>query len=151
MEKQYLSKNLICKFCLCIFDSKTRNSKQRFCSKVCAGKGNKNNGRFKKGQEAWNKGLIGYRKGYKMSDETKKKIGKANFKEKNAHWKGEDASYSSKHKWMLRHRGKAKKCEFCGKEGEWIDWANKSGEYKREDDDWMQLCRSCHKKYDQEK
>lgn len=65
-------------------------------------------------------------------------------------WKGDDVSYVSLHTWVYRHRGKAVKCEFCGKQGtgKQIHWANVSREYKRDLDDWMSLCQSCHFKYD---
>jgi len=32
--------------------------------------------------------------------------------------------------------------------GKKIHWANKSGEYLRDKDDWIRLCCKCHKKYD---
>ncbi len=48
----------------------------KFCSRECSGKISG----FKKGCVSWNKGLSGYRKGYKMSYETKKKIGESNRK-----------------------------------------------------------------------
>lgn len=134
-----------------VFDSKTRNKKQRFCSKKCSASREENKGRLKKGCIAWNKGVIGENShsfGKVFSEERKKKIGMSHLKEKSYIWKGEDAGYSSKHKWIHRHIGKASQCEFCGKTGDWIDWANKSGLYKRELTDWMQLCRSCHKVYD---
>ena len=71
--------------------------------------------------------------------------------EKHPLWKGNDVSYSSLHVWVRRHRGKPTKCELCGKDvlvKKKIHWANKSGEYKRDLDDWLRLCASCHGKYD---
>ena len=68
---------------------------------------------------------------------------------KPSNYKGEDASYSSMHKWIVAHRGKATKCEDCGKATGRIHWANLSGHYRRELSDWKQLCPSCHKKFDQ--
>lgn len=29
-----------------------------------------------------------------------------------------------------------------------FEWANKSGDYKRDLSDWLRLCISCHRKYD---
>ncbi len=64
-------------------------------------------------------------------------------------WKGEDASYSSKHKWIVRERGNPMACDNCGTtEKKWYDWANISQSYKRDFTDWMRLCRPCHWAYD---
>ena len=67
-------------------------------------------------------------------------------------WKGSNASYTSKHKWVYRRLGKPKYCEKCGiKEDKIYHWASKSGECKRDLEDWIRLCPSCHKKYDLKK
>ena len=66
-------------------------------------------------------------------------------------WKGENASYKVKHLWVARWLGKPDTCEFCGKSGllgHAIHWANKSGKYLRNLDDWIRLCVSCHKQFD---
>lgn len=67
---------------------------------------------------------------------------------KNVNWKGDDVSYKCLHEWVYRKLGKATKylCEHCDKQAQ--EWANKSGNYKREISDWIPLCKSCHKKYD---
>lgn len=62
-------------------------------------------------------------------------------------WKGDKVSYSGLHKWVNKTYGKADKCEQCGSES-YVDWANKSGEYKRDRGDWLNLCRKCHFYYD---
>ena len=72
--------------------------------------------------------------------------------EKNYLWKGEKVSYVGLHQWVTRWKGKPCKCELCRtnelkKRG--YDWANIDGEYKRDLDDYIRLCKSCHKKYDQ--
>src|SRR3990167_6127203 len=109
---------------------------------------------FKKGQTPWQKGTKG-----------KVKPNKSSFKKGNAPWnkgikrigfipdnyKGEEASYVSKHQWLYRHKGKARICEKCGVQDKRYTWANISGEYKRDFNDYMQLCYSCHKKYDLER
>lgn len=64
-------------------------------------------------------------------------------------WKGDKASYSAIHKWVASHYKKSTTCNHCGTTG-LIDWANISGEYHRERDDWLNLCRPCHFKYDGE-
>lgn len=69
----------------------------------------------------------------------------------NSNWKGDKASYAAKHIWMYTTFGKPDTCETCGKSGlhgRNINWANLSGEYKRDRTDWLRLCRSCHAKMD---
>jgi hypothetical protein len=68
--------------------------------------------------------------------------------EKNPYWKGDAVKYVGLHRWVQRHKGKAVKCAHCGKTG-YCHWANISGEYKRDLDDFVSLCVSCHKFYDQ--
>ncbi len=68
--------------------------------------------------------------------------------ENNPLWKGENVGYYAVHDWLKRKLGKARKCEFCGTHIGTFQWANKSHTYKRELDDWLQLCRKCHHKYD---
>lgn len=66
-------------------------------------------------------------------------------------WKGAAVSYSGIHKWVNRNFGRPDTCEHCatgGLSGRNINWANISGEYKRDRNDWLRLCRSCHTKYD---
>jgi len=69
----------------------------------------------------------------------------------NKNWKGDSASYYAIHQWVRRWYGAPKICEYCNKDnltGRYIDWANKSGNYKRIRSDWIRLCKSCHKNYD---
>lgn len=68
-------------------------------------------------------------------------------------WKGEDAGYDSKHKWISRHYGKEKRCEICETtdQNKRYEWANISGEYHREREDFKRLCKSCHTKFDHER
>ena len=66
-------------------------------------------------------------------------------------WKGESAKYTAKHMWIYSQLGKPEKCEFCsrdGLKGKFINWANKSGKYLRNLDDWIRLCKPCHVKFD---
>jgi hypothetical protein len=64
-------------------------------------------------------------------------------------FKYENVGYDALHDWVKRHREKAICCEHCGRVG-YLEWANKSHEYKRELSDWMALCKPCHIKYDRE-
>lgn len=59
--------------------------------------------------------------------------------------------YNILHVEIERLFGRPKKCEHCDKDnliGVLINWANKSGRYLKLRSDWFRLCRSCHKKYD---
>lgn len=62
-------------------------------------------------------------------------------------FKGDEAAYSSIHKYVKYHYGSPEKCEVCGSTSD-LQWANKSWEYRRDRDDWMSLCRTCHQKHD---
>lgn len=64
--------------------------------------------------------------------------------------KQEESEYNSVHMWVHRHYGKAAKCEICGATNpdKRYEWANVSGEYRRERSDFRELCQSCHKKHD---
>lgn len=64
-----------CEHCSKEFIPKNYHWEQRFCSRKCAGKAN-----GFKNKKAWNKGLVGYRKGYIMTREQKIKIGNSNRK-----------------------------------------------------------------------
>lgn len=70
-------------------------------------------------------------------------------KEKNIQWKGDKASYSAIHHWVNTNFGRIMSCEDCGNTSlKRYEWANISGEYKRERSDWKRLCRKCHNKLD---
>lgn len=57
--------------------------------------------------------------------------------------------YQNIHAWIRRHYGTATKCSFDPThKTKRFDWANISGEYKKDISDYIQLCRSCHKKMD---
>lgn len=56
-------------------------------------------------------------------------------------------TYYGLHNWVKRNRGKATKCEFCGSH-HMVQWANKSHQYLHDLSDWIELCKSCHNKYD---
>jgi len=72
---------------------------------------------------------------------------------KNSHlWKGDKAKYWAKHRWLDRNYGKPDRCENNPEHKSKVyDWANISGEYKRDRSDYKMLCRSCHIRYDRRK
>lgn len=82
--------------------------------------------------------------------------------EKARRWKGDKAGYQAKHMWVKKHYGKPSLCQQKGciypkivdagrkvlEKPSRYEWANVSGGYKREREDWVQLCPSCHRKID---
>ena len=96
----------------------------------------------------------GFTKQSKHTESSKKLISESlcgKFGEKSRRWKGNNASYVAKHMWIVKHYGKANKCEQKGcryKSPKRYEWANISGEYKRDRSDWVMLCPSCHRKID---
>lgn len=65
-------------------------------------------------------------------------------------WKGDDAGYYAVHDWMTKHFGQPTECEQCGLNDPLrkYHWANLSGEYRRDRNDFKRMCVSCHRKYD---
>ena len=69
-------------------------------------------------------------------------------------WKGKKVGYGALHEWIYKSMGRAMKCENCGIDKvpngkkRWFHWANKSKQYKRDLNDWWQLCIQCHRKID---
>jgi len=87
--------------------------------------------------------IMGMTHGEKVS---KSLIGKTG--ESARRWKGIDAGYVAKHRWIVKHYGKSNKCENVDcvyVNPKRFEWANISGEYKREREDYMMLCSSCHR------
>jgi len=116
---------------------------------------------------------MGRKKGFKHSEEMKLKLSLANkgyiptkatlakirakvlgqkritiSNENHPNWKGEKASYSAIHHWLRRKLGKPLKCSKCGKIKGLLQWANKSGFYKRDLNDYVALCAVCHNRLD---
>lgn len=70
--------------------------------------------------------------------------------EKHYKWQ-EKPTYHAVHFWIRKELGFPNTCLHCGLKSDnhrKIQWANLSGEYKRDILDWIRLCSSCHKKYD---
>lgn len=101
------------------------------------------------------------------SEETKRKIGKANsgrvFTEEHKrkigalhsgvnspHWKGNQVGYTGLHDWVRKVLGDPQKCEHCGTTtAKKFEWSNKNHIYNRRNiNDWVRLCASCHKRYE---
>lgn len=68
-------------------------------------------------------------------------------------WKGDGVGYSGLHTWVSRHKTKIGVCQDCGRDvgTNWprgTQWANVSGEYRRDLDDFRELCTPCHRRFD---
>lgn len=64
-------------------------------------------------------------------------------------WK-DKVSYAGIHRWVYRELGLPNQCDFCKTTiSKKFEWANLSGEYKRDLSDWARLCVVCHRNYDQ--
>lgn len=66
---------------------------------------------------------------------------------------GELACYSAKHDWVIRMKGSASlyNCVSCGKNHKQvkkIEWSNINHKYKKNINDYVARCVSCHRKYD---
>lgn len=94
-----------------------------------------------------------------VTQETKEKLKKSllgvntwtktRFGNKSSAWKGDSACLMAKHSFISRTKGTPSKCEHCGTENEkWYDWANIDHKYSRNLEDYIRLCRKCHRKYD---
>lgn len=69
--------------------------------------------------------------------------------ENNHRWMGDEVGYSGIHKWIKSKLGKAERCSFDeGHIGRKYSWANVSGSYLRDVNDWTTLCWECHNQYD---
>jgi len=111
------------------------------------------------GQKAWNRGIPMTEEkkqalslartlkltGRKYSQEHREKISKALSG-------GVMIGYVALHEWVTRELGRPTKCTnlFCEDKSKTFEWANKSHTYKKELEDWLSLCRKCHRNYDKD-
>ncbi len=59
------------------------------------------------------------------------------------------ANYRHFHDWLRKYYGHASRCEFCDAKGKKYQWALVKGKnYERKRENFMELCPSCHRKYD---
>jgi|SRR5882672_11004893 len=93
--------------------------------------------------------------GHGFSEETLEKMrnNHADFNgNNNPNWRGDRIGIIGIHIWLRKHFKKKMICEFCGFKTNntlRIDWAKIKGkDYERNRDNFMELCRSCHAKYD---
>ncbi len=86
-----------------------------------------------------------FKKGHKPSANRIIHSGKNHYK-----W-ADKPSYGAVHRWVAKILGKPKECSNCGftsDNGRQFHWANLSGKYLRNVNDWVRLCVSCHFKMD---
>lgn len=65
----------------------------------------------------------------------------------NPAWKGDDVTYRVIHRWINRVATKTGTCSRCGEE-RLTQWANLSGNYRRDVNDFAEMCVPCHSRYD---
>ena len=65
-------------------------------------------------------------------------------------WTGDKVNYFGVHDWMTAEYGQPKHCEDCGTTdpSKRYEWANISGEYRRDLSDFKRLCKYCHNNHD---
>jgi hypothetical protein len=104
------------------------------------------------------KGIYQHKRGYKrppFSKEWKDKIAQARATQiglNEPRYKGEKVGYWGLHRWLDRTLGRPKKCQDCGTTNQSrYFWANISGLYKRDINDFKRLCGKCHKAFDKDK
>lgn len=91
--------------------------------------------------------------GKKNTREQNRKIKKhAIYGEENNMWKGDFASYYAMHAWVIRHKGKAKKCVDKATatlpcKGR-FEWSNVDHKYRRNLNDYTERCTLHHRIYD---
>lgn len=119
----------ITKICACgkCFEDYMSNKRSGFCSLQCYWEARKNNPKY-----------AGYWTGKQRAEMQG---------DKNPNWAGDEVSYRSLHTWLRKTKNKTGICEHCFLSKK-TDWANKSHEYLRNLEDWLELCRKCHIEYD---
>jgi hypothetical protein len=94
----------------------------------------------------------GFQKGVCVGGGFKKgnNFGNKETGEKNANWKGNKVKYRALHQWVQKWKGSPKYCEDCGTIdlNKTYDWANVDHKYRRVLEDYIRMCRGCHRKYD---
>lgn len=152
----------VCKLCKTTFRGRKRLDRkynvQPFCSKKCFTQSQKGKRisvvtELKNGLPPWNKGIP-------HTESTKQKISVAHHgkprpwsrSEGSPVWKGSDIGKRILHLWIGKLQSKLM-CGCCNRTRHEtrLDFANISGEYKRDIGDFLTLCRKCHFQMDRSK
>jgi len=56
-------------------------------------------------------------------------------------------TYHSLHKWVHENKERVGVCSICNQK-KFTEWSNISGEYHWDLNDFQEVCKKCHKKYD---
>lgn len=97
------------------------------------------------------------RRGVPHSDETRQRMSAVRrgrfLSGEHPNWRGDAVGYSGLHGWVRRHKAKTGVCTECGaavgtSRFRGTEWANVSGRYLRDLDDFVELCISCHRRRD---
>ena len=84
-------------------------------------------------------------KGKRLTAEHIDKLSGAN----NYNWTGDAVGYQGVHRWINIVAGQPSHCVHCKTtEDRKYQWANVSGKYRRDINDFIRLCVPCHKRYD---
>jgi hypothetical protein len=148
-----------CLQCKKLFEIKYKSwANKKFCNKICKSNSQKNKKLTQKQKEAlakgraWNKGLKGLQPWHNISGLRPPRKGErlgVLTEEKNPNWKGDNVGYYALHDWVARYKGKANQCIHCKSTNSTrYEWANVSGKYKRDLDDYISLCKKCHNNFD---
>lgn len=71
--------------------------------------------------------------------------------EENPAWAGDAVGYAGVHTWVRTRRPLTGACQVCGATDRKTENANLSGEYRRDLDDFLEMCRFCHRQYDRDR
>lgn len=134
------------KFCKCgrLISGRTSYviKRKKYCSVMCKKK------YFRHSQEIIDR-IRKKKIGRKIHSEKWKRVLTNQRDEKSPSWKGDKVGYWGLHLWVKKKLGRPLLCEHCKTiTAKRFEWANKSGLYRRDKSDWLRLCTSCHRKYD---
>lgn len=133
----------ICKTCSQIFNKSPKDSAMQWnrrlcCSRSCAAK--------YRGSPWLEKFKL--KKGSQLGKATQFKKGQLSGIN-NPNWKEKGVGYNALHTWVQRQYGKPMFCEECKcSNRQMYHWANLSGNYLRDRNDWKRMCVPCHKRFD---
>jgi len=85
-----------------------------------------------------------------FSETTKKKIGLANKGSNSGNWKRDKVGYKAIHMWVNKWKPKPPVCQKCGRADASLEAANIDHKYRRILDDYIYVCRKCHRQMDKE-
>src|SRR3990167_2203250 len=144
----------ICNFCgVEFFVFPHRKDTAKFCSRSCVGKHTYNIPDVFKKFNTHKVGSKHHLFGKKLTREHRDKISLNHADmngEKSPTWKGDDVGYFGVHDWITKHYGQPLGCEVCGlkDKDKKYHWANLTGKYRRDREDFARMCVSCHHRYD---